>query len=98
MKELRDKAKAECFFGLCPNTKSQYQLSRKAAKGVTAFDELLQEGRFEKVASRGAPKALISAALENFKAFDSRNAVFNEIMEALKDPTINMIGVYGPDS
>ncbi|XVE62978.1 hypothetical protein DITRI_Ditri06bG0162800 [Diplodiscus trichospermus] len=96
VKELEDKAKAKCFLGLCPNIRSRYQLSRKAEDAVVAIDKLLEEGRFDKVAVPYVPEAPISAASKNFEAFDSRKKVFNKIMKALEDPTISMIGVYGP--
>ncbi|XVF57351.1 hypothetical protein PTKIN_Ptkin06aG0198200 [Pterospermum kingtungense] len=95
VEDLEEKAKAKCFIRLCPNIKSRYKLSRKAEEGVAAFDELLQQCRFDRVAVRDLPPAPINAAPKNFKAFDSRKEVFQEIMEALKDSTINMIGVYG---
>ncbi|XVF57350.1 hypothetical protein PTKIN_Ptkin06aG0198100 [Pterospermum kingtungense] len=95
VKDLEDKAKAKCFIGLCPNIKSRYLLSRKAEEDVAAVDELLQQCQFNKVAFRDVPEAPITAAPKNFKAFDSRKKVFNEIMEALKDSTTSMIGVYG---
>ncbi|XVF57354.1 hypothetical protein PTKIN_Ptkin06aG0198500 [Pterospermum kingtungense] len=95
VKDLKEKAKAKCFIGLCPNIKSRYQLSRKAEEDVAAVDELLQQSRFDRVAIRDVPRAPSSAAPKNFKAFGSRKKVFDEIMEALKDSTISMIGVYG---
>ncbi|XVF57352.1 hypothetical protein PTKIN_Ptkin06aG0198300 [Pterospermum kingtungense] len=95
VKDLQDKAKAKCFIGLCPNIKSQYQLSRKAEEDVAAVDQLLQQGQFNRVAFRDFPEAPISAAPKNFKAFDSRKKVFDEIIKALTDSTLSMIGVYG---
>ncbi|XVE62924.1 hypothetical protein DITRI_Ditri06bG0158200 [Diplodiscus trichospermus] len=40
VKELKGKAKAKCFLGLCPNIKSRYQLSKKVEEDVTAVDDL----------------------------------------------------------
>ncbi|XVF42808.1 hypothetical protein PTKIN_Ptkin01aG0394800 [Pterospermum kingtungense] len=83
--------------GLCPNFKSRYQLSKKADEDANIVDELLQQaGGFDKVSYRDVvPQALAVASDRDFPAFDSRKQEFNEIMEALKDPSINVIGVYG---
>ncbi|XP_017977876.1 PREDICTED: disease resistance protein At4g27190 isoform X2 [Theobroma cacao] len=94
-KDLEDKAKNKCFIGLCPNFKSRYQLSKKAEKDANAVDVLLRQGEFDKVSYRDPPQAMVYASPKDFEAFDSRKQVFDEIMEALKDPSINIIGVYG---
>ncbi|XVF41842.1 hypothetical protein PTKIN_Ptkin01aG0313200 [Pterospermum kingtungense] len=95
VRELQAKAENKCFIGLCPNFKSRYQLSKKAAEETNIVDELLQQGRFDKVSYRGDPQALELAFPTNFEAFDSRKLVFKEILEAIRDPSINIIGVYG---
>ncbi|XVF06185.1 hypothetical protein REPUB_Repub06bG0025600 [Reevesia pubescens] len=95
VKDLEDKAKNKCFFSLCPNVKSRYQLSRKAEEGVTAFDELLQQGEFNSVSCPAPRPDIVDATPKDFEAFESRKKVFNLVMEALKKATINVIGVYG---
>ncbi|KAK6289271.1 hypothetical protein POUND7_000812, partial [Theobroma cacao] len=95
MKDLEDKARNKCFIGLCPNFKSRYQLSKESEKDANAVDELLQQGEFDKVSYRDLPRAIVDASPKDFEAFDSRKQVFNEIMEVLKHPSINIIGVYG---
>ncbi|EOY11234.1 NB-ARC domain-containing disease resistance protein, putative [Theobroma cacao] len=93
VKDLEDKAKNKCFFDLRPNIKSRYQLSKKAEEGAAAVDELLQQGGFDKVGYRDVPEA--PEAPKNFRAFDSRKEIFDRVIEALKDSTTSMIGVYG---
>ncbi|TYG47129.1 hypothetical protein ES288_D11G313300v1 [Gossypium darwinii] len=92
VKELEVKATTKCFFGLCPNIKSRYQLSRKAEKDASTFDELIKECQFERV---GYPDVAEPIIHTDFEAFKSREEVFNDIMESLKDATTSMIGVYG---
>ncbi|XP_022723802.1 probable disease resistance protein At4g27220 [Durio zibethinus] len=95
VKDLQDKAKSKCFIGLCPNIKSRYQLSRKAEEVVAAFNEHLQQGEFNSVSCPAPPPDIVDATPKDFEAFESRAKVFKDIMEALKDGTTNLIGVYG---
>ncbi|XVF77079.1 hypothetical protein PTKIN_Ptkin14bG0011100 [Pterospermum kingtungense] len=95
VKDLQDKAKANCFIGLCATIKFRYHLSRNAEEDVVAVDQLLLQGQFNKVAFCDVPPAPVSAAPKNFKAFYLRKKVFEEIMKALADSIMSMIGVYG---
>ncbi|TYH46128.1 hypothetical protein ES332_D11G314300v1 [Gossypium tomentosum] len=92
VKDLEVKAKTKCFFGLCPNIKSRYQLSRKAEEAAATFDELIKDCQFERVGYSDVPEPVVHT---DFEAFKSREEVFNDIMESLKDATTSMIGVYG---
>ncbi|XWS15412.1 hypothetical protein CRYUN_Cryun35bG0095500 [Craigia yunnanensis] len=94
VKDLEDKAKNKCFIGLCPNFKSHYQLSKKVEEDANIVDELLQEGGFGKVSNYDVPQVIEVISTKDFEAFDSRKQVFDEILEALKDPSINIRGVY----
>ncbi|OMO99034.1 Disease resistance protein [Corchorus olitorius] len=96
VRDLQDKAKTKCFIGLCPNIWSRYQLSRKAEEDVAAFDELLRQCQFNgSVGYRDVPEANVDASPNGFKTFQSREKVLRDIMEALNDSTVSMIGVYG---
>ncbi|XP_022719738.1 probable disease resistance protein At4g27220 [Durio zibethinus] len=96
VKDLQDKAKSKCFIGLCPNIKSRYQLSRKAEEVVEVVNEHLQQGEFNSVSCPAPPLDIVDAATpKDFEAFESRAKIFKDIMEALKDGTTNVIGVYG---
>ncbi|TYI58605.1 hypothetical protein E1A91_D11G371900v1 [Gossypium mustelinum] len=95
VKGLEDEAKNKCFIGLCPNFKARYQLSKKAEEDAGAVDELLQQGGFDKVSCRDVPQPVVVVPPKDFDDFDSRKLVFNKIMEAVKDPNLNIIGVYG---
>ncbi|KAB2006683.1 hypothetical protein ERO13_D11G326200v2 [Gossypium hirsutum] len=95
VKSLEDEAKNKCFIGLCPNFKARYQLSKKAEEDAAAVDELLQQGGFDKVSYRDVPQPIVVVPPKDFEDFDSRKLMFNNIMEAVKDPNLNIIGVYG---
>ncbi|MBA0860495.1 hypothetical protein Goshw_018147, partial [Gossypium schwendimanii] len=90
--DLEVKAKTNCFFGLCPNIKSRYQLSKKAEEDAANFKMLIDDGRFERV---GCPYVAEPIIHTDFETFQSREEVFHDIMELLKDATTSMIGVYG---
>ncbi|MBA0788152.1 hypothetical protein Gotri_027165, partial [Gossypium trilobum] len=92
VKDLEVKAKTKCFFGLCPNIKSRYQLSRKAEEAAATFAELIKDCQFERVGYHDVPGPIVHP---DFEAFKSREEVFDDIMESLKDATTGMIGVYG---
>ncbi|KAB2005786.1 hypothetical protein ES319_D11G295000v1 [Gossypium barbadense] len=91
VKDLEVKAKTKRFFGLCPNIKSRYQLSRKAEEAAATFDELIKDCQFERVGYHDVPGPIVHP---DFEAFKSREEVFDDIMESLKDATTGMIGVY----
>ncbi|TYG47939.1 hypothetical protein ES288_D11G382700v1 [Gossypium darwinii] len=95
VKGLEDEAKNKCFIGFCPNFKARYQLSKKAEEDAGAVDELLQQGGLDKVSYRDVPQPVVVVPPKDIDDFDSRKLVFNEIMEAVKDPNLNIIGVYG---
>ncbi|TYH47091.1 hypothetical protein ES332_D11G387200v1 [Gossypium tomentosum] len=95
VKGLEDEAKNKCFISLCPNFKARYQLSKKAEEDTAAVDELLQQGGFDKISYRDVPQPILFVSPKDFEDFDSRRLMFNKIMEAVKDPNVNIIGVHG---
>ncbi|XP_007030033.2 PREDICTED: probable disease resistance protein At4g27220 [Theobroma cacao] len=96
--EDADKAKNKCLIGLCPNLKTRYQLSKRAEKESEAIVELLNEAeKFNSVSVsyRRAPQEIMSTYVKGFEDFESRRHVFDGVMEALKDSSVNIVGVYG---
>ncbi|OMO98977.1 Disease resistance protein [Corchorus olitorius] len=89
VKDLEQKAKSKCFIGFCPSIKSRYRLSKKPEEGASASVGLIRQCQFT------GPKDTEDEPGKDFEAFESRQKVFNDIMEAMKDTSINMIGVYG---
>ncbi|XP_038992291.1 probable disease resistance protein At5g63020 [Hibiscus syriacus] len=92
VKNLQDKANNKSFFGFCPNIKSRHKLSRKAEEDAATFDELIKECQFNSVGYLDLPQLIVDT---DFEAFKSRERVFNDIVESLKDFIVSMIGVYG---
>ncbi|KAK6272603.1 hypothetical protein POUND7_009686 [Theobroma cacao] len=92
-----NKDKAKCFFGLCPNLKSRYELSKKADEQAGAIVKLLeQEGKIHgKVSHPFDPQEIWAPSSKSYVALESRKFMLNEILGALKDANLERIGVYG---
>ncbi|GKV25700.1 hypothetical protein SLEP1_g35095 [Rubroshorea leprosula] len=85
--------KNKCPIGLCLNPKSSYQLGKKA-------DQICKDIAAHVQKARGFPDIPLShrqqkVAADRFEDFESRSGILKDIMEALRDPCINKIGVYG---
>ena len=93
--EDQKEARKSCFNGLCPNLKSRYQLSREARKKTRVAVQIHGDGQFERVSYRASPQKIMSTPSKACKALESRMRTLNEVMEALRDADINMIGVWG---
>ncbi|KAL5541188.1 hypothetical protein UlMin_042661 [Ulmus minor] len=88
-----ENAKCSCN-GSFPNLLSRYKLSKKAK--IMADNILID---LEKADNFGnfSSRPLIQPSFKNkdYEAFDTRMQTSKEIMEALRDPNLTMIGVYG---
>ncbi|KAK1592119.1 hypothetical protein Q3G72_019873 [Acer saccharum] len=94
---IADQVKAGklCSIGFCPNLMARYSLSRKAAKTTEKGVDLLGEGTFEKVSYRPPLQKTTSIFNRGCEDFDSRTPVFDNLMEALRNADVNLIGVHG---
>ena len=90
--EFEKESRKSCFNGLCPNLKSRYQLSRKARKKAGVAVQIHGDAQFERVSY---PVPLQEIKSTPSEALPSRMLVLNQVMEALRDPNINRIGVWG---
>ncbi|KAL6324355.1 hypothetical protein AAG906_012959 [Vitis piasezkii] len=81
--ELMKDENKSCFNGWCPNLKSRYLLSRKH----------IRRRNFPHEVSYRVP--LRNLTFKNYEPFGSRESILNEIMDALGDDKIKMIGVWG---
>ncbi|KAH9753036.1 Disease resistance protein [Citrus sinensis] len=90
-----DRAKKSCFKGFCPNLISRYKLSKQAAKAAEAAASLVGKGNFSSVSHRPAPESTEHMQAKDFEAFDSRMKLFQDVVEALRNDKLNIIGVHG---
>ncbi|KAG7940941.1 hypothetical protein I3843_16G012300 [Carya illinoinensis] len=97
-KFLREDVKANrmCLNGWCPNLKLCYSLGKKAQKNTRVIDELLKEGEKYVTPYNKTPLLEVrSLSTELFKDFESRQSTIRNVLEALKNEKINIIGLCG---
>uniref|UniRef100_A0A6N2MHN2 AAA+ ATPase domain-containing protein n=1 Tax=Salix viminalis TaxID=40686 RepID=A0A6N2MHN2_SALVM len=92
----KDKAKKRCFMGLFPNLMTRYRVSIE----IKSIDEeagniSLNGDKFDRVSYLPARRGIGDRSVKDYEAFESRRHVLNEILEALKDNDVNLVGVYG---
>ncbi|KAI8010767.1 Disease resistance protein [Camellia lanceoleosa] len=87
----------QCFKFSCPDYISRYRMSKDAENKTEEVKILIQDGNFSKVANPKpfAPELQFSSSSANYANFESRKSVFENIMVALQDSNVKMIGVYG---
>ncbi|XP_065849317.1 probable disease resistance protein At4g27220 isoform X2 [Euphorbia lathyris] len=92
----KEEAKKKCFVGFCPNLKTRYQLSKKAYKKASVMGELLQDAQgSDPISFRQPLLPIVEDNKYSRDALPSRMLILHQIMDALKDPNLNIIGVYG---
>ncbi|KAH9745591.1 Disease resistance protein [Citrus sinensis] len=96
-KFLEDEVKVnkKCLGGLCVDLKSRYKLSREAEEKTLAISGLMADGNFGKDVSRPAPPPAIISSSEGFYGFNSRESAMKDIMEAMKNENVSIIGICG---
>ncbi|KAG2670585.1 hypothetical protein I3843_14G091800 [Carya illinoinensis] len=92
-----DNTKRKCLNGWCPNLKARYSSSRNAKKKMQIIGELLQEGSNYDVVYKVAPPPYTgsSSSSGDFKHFESRTSIINEVLIALRDDKTNIIAICG---
>ncbi|XP_021602179.1 uncharacterized protein LOC110607389 isoform X1 [Manihot esculenta] len=90
-----EQAKKRCFVGLCPDLKTRYQLSKKAEKKALAIHELASEGDLDSISFRPPLQQIVAPSVYAREGLNSRELFLEKVMDALLDPDLNMIGVYG---
>ncbi|RVW70674.1 putative disease resistance protein [Vitis vinifera] len=71
------------------------RLSREAKKRARFVAEIQGDGKFERVSYRVPLSGIGSAPFKGHEALESRMTTLDEIMEALRDAHVNIIGVWG---
>ncbi|KAI7990670.1 putative disease resistance protein [Camellia lanceoleosa] len=96
---IKDKAQVQkgCLNGWCPNPKLLYSLGRKAVKKTEELALLHAEGSNYIQPSFNPPPPSMEPipTTTEFQGIDSRILVMNEIIQALKDDGIHLIGICG---
>eukprot|EP00258_Populus_trichocarpa_P023107 XP_024439126.1 probable disease resistance protein At1g61190 isoform X3 [Populus trichocarpa] len=93
--EDEDKAKKRCFMGLFPNVTRRYKFSTKIESIAEEVVKINHRGRFDRVSYLPARRGIGDRSLKDYEAFESRRPVLDEILEALKDDDVDLVGVYG---
>ncbi|KAL4337840.1 hypothetical protein AHAS_Ahas12G0150400 [Arachis hypogaea] len=88
-------AKAGCSRWSFPNVVTRHQLSRKATKVAKKVVEVRGEGDFSQVAYRPKLDAVSAFTTRSSQNLESRKLIMENIMHALRDPKVSMVGVYG---
>ncbi|KAH7854346.1 hypothetical protein Vadar_012806 [Vaccinium darrowii] len=85
-----------CITCSCPNIMRRYRLSKQAEEHAVDANNLIKKSHFEEISRpRPRPPELESLSDNNYVNFDSRASIYKDLMDALKDSNVNMIGVYG---
>ncbi|XP_043814384.1 uncharacterized protein LOC110618489 isoform X3 [Manihot esculenta] len=90
-----EQAKKRCFVGLCPDLKTRYHLSKKAEKKALAIHELASEDDHNPISFPPHPQQIVAPSVYAREGLNSRELFLEKVMDALLDPDLNMIGVYG---
>ncbi|CAL5391238.1 unnamed protein product [Camellia sinensis] len=87
----------QCFKFSCPDYISRYRMSKEAENKMEEVSNLTQSGNFSTVAHPKpfAQELQFPSSSANYANFESRKSVCENIMAALQDSNVKMIGVYG---
>ncbi|KAK2991447.1 hypothetical protein RJ640_012055 [Escallonia rubra] len=92
--EGRDKVKNSPWWS--PNLRQRYVLGRKAMKKTEVITKLQGKGnKYTKLSYPAPPTEIISALTNNSVGFESRISTTKNIVKAMKDDEISIIGICG---
>ncbi|KAM5583364.1 hypothetical protein ABKV19_003320, partial [Rosa sericea] len=86
--------KTKCLYGFCPNPTLRYRISRRSTKLVQKV-KFYEKREFPIITYNVPLQDVCSIQSRDYLAFESRLSIVKEIMEKLRNPDTNMIGVYG---
>ncbi|XP_052302910.1 disease resistance protein At4g27190 isoform X2 [Populus trichocarpa] len=91
-----EKGKIIKCFTWCPNSMRQFKLSKALAKKTETLRKLEENSRkFPKVSHKAPLQEIKFLPSKEFTLSGSSKEAFKQIMKALKDDKVNMIGLYG---
>ncbi|KAG5255240.1 disease resistance protein [Salix suchowensis] len=91
-----EKGKNGKCFTWCPKWICQFKLSKALEKKMETLRQLEEESKkFQKVGHKEPPQDVVFLPSKEFTRSESSNEAFEQIMKALKDDNVNMIGLYG---
>ncbi|KAK4852577.1 hypothetical protein QYF36_025166 [Acer negundo] len=79
--------------GLCPNWGWRYKLGRRAVKKMSEMAKLRESGKFDRLSNSTTLPGVEGS--KDFISFKPKEYAFSQIIEALKNHKINMVGLYG---
>ncbi|KAH9688076.1 putative disease resistance protein [Citrus sinensis] len=88
-------ANKRCFKGLCPNLKTRPRLSKEAERQKEAVVKVRDARPVNSISYSIIPEDTLLMPNKDFEAFESRTSILNEIIDALKNPNVNMLLIYG---
>ena len=92
--EDEKKASKSCFY-----FKSRYRLSKRAKRDAVEIAAKINPNFGDRVSYRPPPTSVLpfisSSSFKDYEALESRASTFNQIMEALRNEEMRMIGVWG---
>ncbi|XP_077226119.1 disease resistance protein At4g27190-like [Tasmannia lanceolata] len=84
-----------CLKGCCPNWNRRYRLSKKAKENAEIIIGHYNKGIFQIVSIAPPPSRVEIQPTPSVEGLTSVNASLDEVMDALTDENVRMIGVYG---
>ncbi|PON31529.1 NB-ARC domain containing protein, partial [Parasponia andersonii] len=88
-------ANDRCFGGSLPNLVSRHRLSKRAKKLAEKLGSQIEAaGRIDRVSVPAALQKPVEI-VGDYRPFESRKKILEEIMDALRDPEVIKVGVYG---
>ncbi|XP_052726035.1 probable disease resistance protein At4g27220 [Vigna angularis] len=93
------RTKNMCCFGYCPNWIWRYRMGKKLANKVFHLEKFIDEGKryvpFDRIAT--LPSNTLDMLSEKCINFASRQSAFEQLLDAVKNKDVSMIGLYGMD-
>ncbi|KAK8706366.1 hypothetical protein V6N13_049935 [Hibiscus sabdariffa] len=79
----------------CPNWSWRYQLSKEIERKTKDISKLVENSHFERIGHRAELSALEFIPSKDLVPSKSQSTAFNQIIDALKDDKIKIMGVWG---